>query len=258
MGTRPLDCASTEAAQGVFSLSANHALLESLSVRSWTNRLNTILRVTLTLLTSIFPLGVLASAAMIFLTWIRVHAGNDYYVEHFYLGEALLWMLVGLIGVLPAGWVLFRPRTSLWWLTLPVLASVFVIVYPRFAPPLPYHRAIQEVYNQLVHMHDEYQQIAKPGKPWPCSSGPMPTLSPYSQNGKRLFYHQVCVTAKQPMESLLHSSAPGTIYVGISPGEQTIWLFATVLSQNMSDTASWLQDPTGTPVMFVLSSPDTP
>jgi len=235
-----------------------YALLESLSVRSWTIRLKTVPRVTLTLLTFVFPLGVLVSAGMMFLTWIRIHTSNDYYVEHFYLGDAMFWMLIGLVGVLPAGWVLFRPRSRLWWLVLPALASVFVIVYPKFAPPLPYHRAVHEVYRQLVHVRDEFQQRAKPGKPWRCSSQPMPTLSPYSQKGERLFYNQVCVTAGQPMDSLLPSSAPGTIYVGISPGEQTIWLFATVLPQNISDTVSWLQDPVGKPVFFVLSSSDTP
>jgi len=227
-------------------------------VRVWTNRLNTLLRVTLALLTSIFPLIVLASAGMIFLTWIRIYASNDYYVEHSYLGEALLWTLVGSAGVLPAGRVFFRPQASLWWLVFPILASVFVIVYPKFASPLPSDRAVHEVYNQLVHVRDEFEQVAKPGTSWPCRSGPLPTLSPYSRNGERLFYHQVCVTGKQPMDSLLSSSVPGTIYVGISPGEQTIWLFATVLPQNMSATVSWLQDPTGQPLMFVLSSPDVP
>jgi len=241
-----------------FSLSDSTALLKSWSVRPWTIRFTTALRPALALLTAIFPLVVLTSGGMIFLTWIRVYAGNDYYVEHAYLGEAMFWLPVGLLGVLPAGWVLFRPQASLWWLVLPVLISGFVIGYPHFAPPLPYHRAVHEVYQQLVHVRDEFQQVAKPGTPWPCRSGPLPTLSPYSQKGARLFFHQVCVTAKQPMDSLLSSSPPGTIYVGISPGEQTIWLFATVLPQNMSATVSWLQDPTGQPVMFVLSSSDVP
>jgi len=227
-------------------------------MRLWTIRPTTVLRVTLALLTSVFPLVALASAGMIFLTWIRIHAGNDYYVEHSYLDDAMFWMPIGLMGVLPVGWVLFRPQARLWWLALPALASLFVIAYPKFAPPHPYHRAVHEVYRQLVHVRDEFQQIAQPGKPWRCKSGPMATLSPYSQKGERLSYHQVCVTADQPMQSLLPSSAPGTIYVGISPGEQTIWLFATVLPQNMSATASWLQDPSGNPVLFVLSSSETP
>jgi len=239
-------------------LSADHALLESMSMRSWFIRPKTVLRVTLALITSVFPLVALASAGMIFLTWIRTYAGTDYYVEHSYLGEAMFWLPIGLIGVLPAGWVLFRPHGSLWWLALPALASLFVIVYPKFAPPLPYHRAVNEVYRQLLQVREEFEQIAKPGKAWRCTSGPMPTLSPYSQKGERLFYHQVCVTAKQPMESLLQSSAPGTVYVGISPGEQTLWLFATVLPKNMSDTVSWLQDPSGMPVFFVVSSFGTP
>jgi len=241
-----------------FSLSLSYTLLKSWSVSSWTIRFAAVLRRTLALLSGIFPLIVLASGGMIFLTWIRVHAGNDYYVEHAYLGEAMLWLLLGLLGALPAGWVLFRPHARLWWLVLPALISGFVIGYPHFASPLPYHRAVREVYQQLVHVRDEFEQIAKPGTPWPCRSGPLPTLSPYSRNGERLFYDQVCVTGKQPMDSLLSSSAPGTIYVGISPGEQTIWLFATVLPQNISATVTWLQDPTGQPVMFVLSSPDVP
>lgn len=237
---------------------ADHALLESWSVRSWTFRPKTILRVTLAVISSVFPLVALVSGGMIFLTWIRIHAGNDYYVEHGYLGDAMLWMPIGLMGVLPVGRVLFRPQASLWWLALPALASLFAVVYPNFAPPLPYYRAIHEVYHQLVHVRDEFQQIAQPGTPWRCTSGPLPTPSPYSQKGDRLFYHLICVTADQPMESLLHSSAPGTIYVGITPGDQTIWLFATVLSQNLSDTVSWLRDPSGNPLLFVLSSSDTP
>jgi len=91
--------------------------------------------------------------------------------------------------------------------------------------------------------------------PWSCVSGRMPTQSLYSHRGAPLFYQQVCVDADQPLDSLLSSSAPGTIYIATKLGEPTIRLFATVLPTDMSDTTSWLQSRVGYPGSFVLSVP---
>jgi hypothetical protein len=52
------------------------------------------------------------------------------------------------------------------------------------------------------------------------------------------------------MELLLASSAPGTIYIGTGLDEQVVWLRATVLLLNPSDTVRWLPDRTGEPLVL--------
>ena len=95
-------------------------------------------------------------------------------------------------------------------------------------------------------------------QPWRCVSGPITTLSPYSRAGERLAYQQVCVPADRTTESLLASSPPGTIYTVTSPSEKFVSLMATVLSQNVGDTVSWLWERTGKPVRLTFSMLEYP
>ena len=53
------------------------------------------------------------------------------------------------------------------------------------------------------------------------------------------------MAANRPTESLLASSAPGTIDIATSPDEQIVSLMATVLSHNVGDTVSWIRDRSG-------------
>ena len=78
------------------------------------------------------------------------------------------------------------------------------------------------------------------------------TLSPYSQAGERLFYQRLCVGADRPTASLLASSAPGTIYIATGPDEKekVVWLIATVLHGNASDTVRWLRVSSGEPLVL--------
>lgn len=237
----------------ISSLSNNHSLLEFSYMSSWHIRPQRVLRVTLALVTTAFPLVAIAAGGMDLLTWIRIHRGSQYYVDDWYLGDAGWWLLLGIIGVLPTGWVFFQPQARLRWLWLPALVSLSMIAYPKFASPLPYERARDHVHSQLSQLYDELRHAAELGQPWHCASGPTTTVSPYSRAGERLSYQRVCVTADRPMGSLLASSAPGTIYIATSPGEQVVWLMATVLPYNVGDTVSWLQERTGQPVLLTFS-----
>lgn len=231
-------------------------------MRLWQIRPRTVLRVTLVLFTTVIPLLAFPLASTRFVFWIRTQVGSQYYVEQSYLGDAAFWLCVGMMGVLPAGWVLFRPQARLWWLGLPVLVSLFMIWYP-YAKDSIYHPlgispspgilAARYVQQQLGQVRGEIQSAADSGMSWRCLSGTMPTQSLYSHRGAALFYQRVCVDADQPMDLLLSSSPPGTIFIATTPGEPTVRLFATVLPQEMSDTASWLQSSFGRPGSFVLS-----
>ncbi len=230
----------------------------------WRSRLQTVLRKPLVLFTTVLPLLAIVIAGARFVTWTRTQFGSHYYIEHSYLGDVAFWLCIGMIGVLPAGWVLFRPQARLWWLGLPALVSLFMFIYPNakysgihltgMSLP-PEILAARHVQHQLSQVRTEIQQVVESGMPWRCMSGPMPTQSLYRHQGAPLSYQRVCVDADQPMESLLSSSAPGTIYIATKPGKPTIRLFATVLPRDMSDTASWLQSSFGHPGSFVLSLP---
>jgi hypothetical protein len=227
---------------------------------SWPIRPRTRLRVGLALVTTAFPLLAIATVGMELLTWFRIHRGDQYYyIEDWSLGNAGWFLLVGMIGVLPTGWVLFQPQARLRWLWLPTLVSLCMFVYPTMiayaviASPLPKDTARYQVHHQLSQVAFELRQGAEQGQPWLCASGPTTTLSPYSRAGERLFYQRVCVAADRSIDSLLASSAPGTIYIGTSPGDQVAWVMATILPHNASDTVSWLLGRTGEPVRLPVS-----
>ena len=86
---------------------------------SWPIRPQPLLRVTLALISIVFPLLAIAIGAADLLSWIRSYRGNQYYyVEYWSLEHARWFLLVGIIGVFPSGWVLFRPQARLRWLWL--------------------------------------------------------------------------------------------------------------------------------------------
>ena len=226
---------------------------------SWHIKPQAVLRVTLALITTAFPLLAIAVGGADLLTWIRIGRDNQYYVDHWYLWDAGWWLLVGMIGVLPTVWVVCQPQARLRWLWLPVLVSLFMILYPGMikyaviASPEPHEHARHEVRHQLSELYVELKHATEQGRPWRCVSGPTTMLSPYSRAGERLAYQQVCVAADRPTESLLASSAPGTIYIVTSSSEKIVSLMATVLSQNVGDTVSWLGERTGKPVRLTFS-----
>lgn len=244
------------------ALSCNHALLEFSYMSSCPIRPRTILRVTLALVTTVFPLLSIVLGGTEFLSWIQVYFGTqDYYVDHWSLRSATWFLLVGMLGMLPAVRVLFQRQARLWWLWLSMLVPLFNIVYINFllfghghghGSVFSGDYAANVVHVRLAQLAGEVRQATEQGKPWHCASGPTTTLSPYNRAGERLFYQQVCVAADHPTEeSLLASSAPGTIYIATSPDEKVVWLMATVLPGSKSHTVRWLRGSSGKP--FVLT-----
>lgn len=221
---------------------------------SWSIRpqtvLRAVLRVTLALVTTAFPLLAIFVGGADLLTWAFLPRGYEhYYVDHWSLRNAAWWLLVGMIGLLPTGRVLFQPQASLGWLSLPTLVSLVLIIYPS-ANPSADQRARNQVFDQLSQFAVEVRQAAEQGKPWHCISGPTTTLSPYSRAGERLFYQRVCVAANRPAASLLASSAPGTIYIATGPDEQVVWLRATALPSNATNIVRWLRVRSGEPLVL--------
>jgi hypothetical protein len=66
----------------IFSLSSHHSLLEFSHMNSWHIRPQTVLRVTLALVTTAFPLVAIAAGGMDLLTWVCIHRGSQFYVDH--------------------------------------------------------------------------------------------------------------------------------------------------------------------------------
>ena len=243
------------------ALSRNHALLESSYMSSWLTRpirLHPLLRVILALISIVFPLQAIATGGEEILLWIRYdHSDQYYYVEPWSLYHANWFLWMGIIGMLPAGLVIFKRQASLRWLWLSLLVLLFLIWYPttsrfdgRYSGSFSGESAEHRVFYDLRFFAGEVGQAAEQGKPWHCTSGPTTKLSPYSRAGEHLFYQRVCVAADRPAASLLASSAPGTIYIATSPDEQVVWLRATVLPRSASDTVMWLRNGRGEPLVL--------
>jgi hypothetical protein len=243
------------------ALARNHALLESSYMSSWLTRPRRspqVLRVILALISIVLPLQAIAMGGEEILLWIRYdHSNQYYYVEHWGLGHAKVFLLMGIIGLLTAGWVLFRRQASGQWLWLSMLVSLFLIWYPNwitfdghYSGVFSGQSAEKRVRMSFRMFASEVRQAAEQGKPWHCTSGPTTTLSPYSRAGEQLFYQRVCVAADRPAASLLTSSRPGTIYIATGPDEKVVWLMATVLPRSASDTVMWVRGLSGEPLVL--------
>jgi len=215
----------------------------------WFMRLRTFLRIVLTLLSVGFPLLGLAVACTSLYRWIQVPPSDVYYVEYDYFGDAVLWGVLSLGSLLAAGRVLFVRDARLRWLWFPIAMSFIMIMVPNQGhhsmfqsldgPGRSYRGSLSSVHNELTSLYYDLQPAVERGEASPCVSGPTDRVSPYSRAGVRLVYQRVCVTTDLQLDSLLASSAPGTLYVIMRPGDPTIRLRATVLPANQAATASW-------------------
>lgn len=201
----------------------------------------TLLRITLGFVTATVPLLAIVVGGADLLTGVFLPHDYEYYsVDPWSLANAGWWLLIGMMGLLPCGWVLLRSQARLQWLGLPTILSLFVLLYPG-ADPSANERAGDQVLTHLEQVAGEVRQATEQAKLWRCASGPSTTLSPYRRAGERLFYQRVCVKAQQPTASLLASSAPGMIYIATSPNEQVVWLRATVLPSPATNIVRWLR-----------------
>ncbi len=215
----------------------------------WFMRFRTFVRIALTLLSVGFPLIGLAMACVMLYRWIHVPPGDVYYVEQDYFGDAVLWGVLSLGSLLAAGRVLFVREARLRWLWLPIAMSFAMMMVPiqGYHPMFPsldgpgrsYRVSLSSVRNELTSLYNDVTPAVERGEAPPCVSGPTDRVSPYSRAGIRLVYQRVCVTTDLPLDSLLASSAPGTLYVIMRPGDPTVRFRGTVLPTNEAATASW-------------------
>ena len=228
----------------------------------WPSKPSRSRRIILALLSAWFPLAAGVAAFGLLVTWMRIQQTDLYYVDYNYLGAAAWWGLVGLIGLLPAGWVLFVPTARLRWLWIPtfvMLATLYTHAsrshYLRLITfPIPHESAHVLARSQLNSLNLHMGFLVGQGQPLPpCISGPTAILSPYGRAGTRLFYQRVCLTTERPVDTLLASSAPGTIYVISRPGDSKIRLRATVLPADVSATTSWVKNYGGGPLEWIVS-----
>ena len=161
--------------------------------------------------------------------------------------------VLSVVSLLAAGRVLFVRDARLHWLWLPMALSFAMLMmpfevayqvhHPMFqsldGPGRSYRVSLSSVHNELTSFYYDLKPAVERGAAPPCVSGPTERVSPYSRAGVRLVYQRVCVTTNLPLDSLLASSAPGTLYVIMRPGDPTIRLRATVLPTNEAATASW-------------------
>lgn len=239
----------------------------------WFMRFRTFMRVVFTLLSMVFPLwGLLWACGMLY-RWMQIPPDDVYYVEYDFGGDIVWWVLLNLCSILAAGRVLFVRHARLHWLWLP-FAMVFLLIFvpnqfarqahhPLFpsleAPSRSLRVSRSDVRRELSSLYDDLKPALERGETPPCVSGPTDRVSPYYRAGVPLVYQRVCVTTDVPLDSLLASSAPGTLYVMRRPGDPTIRLRATVLRTNQTTTTSWVPDFYGTdPMELTISTQPEP
>jgi len=235
----------------------------------WFMRFRTFMRVVFALLSMGLPLFGFLVACRRLDHWMHIPPGDVYYVEYDFGSDTVLWMVLNLCSLLAAGRVLFVRHARLHWLWLPFAMSLLVIhvpnqfahhvhhpLFPSFEEPWRSLRVSHfSVRRELSSLHDDLKLAIERGETPPCVSGPTDRVSPYHLAGVRLVYQRICVTTDVPLNSLLASSAPGTLYVIKRPGDPTIRLRATVLRTNQTATTSWAQAFYGTDPMELTISP---
>ena len=237
----------------------------------WFMRLRTFLRIVLALLSMVGPLLGLVLAYVLLRDWIQISQSDVFYVKHDYLGDAVWWGLLSLGTLLAAGRVLFIRHARLRWLWLPIAMSFFTILLVpdqsvQHHPAFPgidgltlAQRVRYPVRSQLSSLHSDLKLAVDRGETLLCVSGPTSVDSPYFRAGVRLTYQHVCLTTDLPFDALLASSAPGTLYILMRPGDPTIRLRATVLDRNVDAKSVWLRPRFGTdPMELTISTHPEP
>lgn len=239
----------------------------------WFMRFRTFMRVVFALLSVGLPLmGFLSTCVMLYHR-TQVPPNDVYYVEYDIGSDVVWFVLLNFCSLLAAGRVLFVRHARLYWLWFPMAMSFLVIIvpnqfqyhihdplFPSFEEPWRSLRVSRSaVRRELSSLHDDLKQAFDQGEQPPCVSGPTDRVSPYYRAGARLVYQRVCVITDVPLDSLLASSAPGTLYVMRRPGDPTIRLRATVLQTNQTTTISWAPDIYGTdPLELMISTQPEP
>ncbi|MDH5666834.1 MAG: hypothetical protein OEY86_02335 [Nitrospira sp.] len=239
----------------------------------WFTQFRTFMRIFFALLSMVFPLwGLLLASGMLY-RLMQSPPNDVYYVKYDFGDDIVWWVVLSLCGILAAGRVLFVRHARLHWLWFP-FAMLFLLIFvpnqfhhhvhhplfPSFEEPWRSLRVSRSaVSRELSSLYYDMKPAIERGDMPPCVSGPTDRVSPYHRAGVPLVYQQVCVTTDVPLDSLLASSAPGTLYIMRRPGDPTIRLRATVLGTNQTTTISWAPAFYGTdPLELTISTPPEP
>jgi len=178
---------------------------------------------------------------------LAIQAGDPamYSVRDDYMGDAVRFGMIGLVGLL-ACQRLWR-RGSRWaWMLVPFGFALYVLLFPTLEPGHygdPFHRSHQGTAQQLLITVATAMEHAKDTDRFTCNPSPHqlgPSL--FSQKGQTLPYVVQChLNATGPITGI-PLERPGMIHMAVSPDRTQAWFTATVLPDRISRRATWLKE----------------
>ena len=210
-------------------------------------------------LLSVAPLLLMAAGIRLVIMAVQAHDPAAYSIQYHYIGDALLVLSVGLVGLFGC-YRLWRADTRGTWSVVPIAAAVFAVLFPvvqygREGSPL--QRSYRNTALQLGSVAQRLTEAAKENGQFACAPFSDDSPSMYVQHGQVLPYVVQCVADASGPVTGDPPGRPGTIVVATSLDRKQAWLTATVLPHDVGRRAAWLQR-NGTRLVIVKKLDSTP
>jgi hypothetical protein len=190
------------------------------------------------------PLLLIAAGIRIVIITVQARDPAMYSIRYNYIGDALLLLCGGLIGLFGC-YRVWRAGTRRIWALLPIAAAFFAVFFPLFQyghEGSPLQRSFRSTALQLGSVAQQLTAAAKENGRFTCASfSDQPTpQSMFVQQGQALPYVVECVADATGPVTGPPPDRPGTIVVATSADQKQAWLTATVLPHDVGRHAAWL------------------
>jgi hypothetical protein len=187
----------------------------------------------------------MAAGIRIVITTVQARDPAMYSIRYAYLGDALVVLSAGLIGLFGC-LRLWRAGARRTWALLPLAAAFFAVFFPVFQygqQGSPLQRSYRNTALQLGSVAHQLTEAAKQNGRFNCASvsESLNVPSMFMQQGQALPYVIEGVAHATGPVAVAAPERPGTIVVATSPDQTQAWFAATVLPDDVGRRAAWLQ-----------------
>ena len=200
-------------------------------------------RITACLL-GLIPVVLLVIGIATCITAVRAHDPAMYSIRDNYVGDAVTFTVLGLIGLFGCH-RLWRAGSRKTWALVPIAVLLYAIWFPFFK--FSHHGGREQIsYHSttvyLASVAGQLTEAAKESGHFACESysDPFNSRSMFMQHGHELPYVVQCVANATGPITGDPPQRPGIIVVATSPDQKKAWFAATVLPGYVSRHARWL------------------
>ena len=202
------------------------------------------------MISGLFCVPPLVFGGYVLVCWFRIHTADVYYVDYPYLLVALVFIGVGVLGILSALYGVWRKNFyGLLFCVRLIFGLITMVAIPDEIPHIARSIDLSSVNSSFRVWYEanrrfpaneiEFKEaLSKGPAAWQFRVKAPSSQSPYSRNGTRLPYEIVVVSNASGPRVNNASDRPGVIYYCVSGDQQEFWVTMTALRYDSSPTAN--------------------